>query len=260
MQVTLDGATGAMAPASVTDPITRNAYTPYGAVRGAKSPSIDHGWLNKIADADTGLTYLGARYYDPLTSRFISPDPLMNPMDPKTLDAYMYANNNPTAFQDPSGLTPYYQGNTKVADEYYVDGSQYKTPTSTVAKPKAKPRSSSGGSQGADAGLPLTDWLVGGGLDASKTLRTGLAAGASHQGLLASYHEPNRLWQYSWPTGGAKGATKPRATSRVGTACATPQSPTNPAATYARTVAMGQNLPCGHVAPAGQESPAVTEA
>jgi hypothetical protein len=26
------------------------------------------------------------------------------------------------------GLTPYYQGNTKIADEYYVDGSQYTNP------------------------------------------------------------------------------------------------------------------------------------
>jgi len=103
MQVTLD-ASGEMLPASVTDPITRNAYTPYGAVRGANNLSIDHGWLNKIADTDTGLTYLGARYYDLLTSRFISPDPLMNPKDPLTLDGYMYAGNNPVTFRDVSGL------------------------------------------------------------------------------------------------------------------------------------------------------------
>jgi len=126
MQVTLD-ASGAMLPASVTDPVFRNAYTPYGAVRGADNLTISMGWLNKIADTDTGLTYLGARYYDPLTSRFISPDPLMNPMNPKTLDAFMYANNNPVSFSDPTGLTPYYQGNTKVLDEYYADGSYLKT-------------------------------------------------------------------------------------------------------------------------------------
>jgi RHS repeat-associated protein len=104
MQVTLDATTGAMAPAEVTDPITRNAYTPYGAVRGADNLTISKGWLNRIADGDTGLTYLGARYYDPLTSRFISPDPLMNPKDPRTLDAYIYANNNPISYSDPTGL------------------------------------------------------------------------------------------------------------------------------------------------------------
>jgi RHS repeat-associated protein len=112
MEVTLD-ATGAMNPASVTDPIARNAYTPYGAVRGTGTPaendklSISKGWLNQVSDqASTGLVYLNARYFDPLTSRFISPDPLMNPMDPKTLDAYMYADNNPVAFTDASGLGP----------------------------------------------------------------------------------------------------------------------------------------------------------
>jgi RHS repeat-associated protein len=109
MQVTLD-ASGAMAPAEVTDPVSRNAYTPYGAVRGAGTAAennkfgISHGWLNKIADKDTGLTYLGARYYDPLTSRFISPDPLLNLVDPNALDAFGYAGGNPVAFTDPTGL------------------------------------------------------------------------------------------------------------------------------------------------------------
>jgi RHS repeat-associated protein len=105
MQATLDAATGAMAPALVTDPITRNAYTPYGAVRGADNFTISKGWLNQVSDeASTGLTYLNARYYDSGTSRFVSPDPLMNPMDPKTLDAFRYADNNPVSFTDATGL------------------------------------------------------------------------------------------------------------------------------------------------------------
>jgi RHS repeat-associated protein len=140
MQVTLD-ASGAMAPAAVTDPITRNAYTPYGAVRGADNLTIDHGWLNKIADTDTGLTYLGARYYDPLVSRFVSPDPLMNPMDPRTLDAFMYANNNPVLFSDPTGLTPRWDPNTGKlgTEDFYADGSYLKTklsmtPTTDVVR------------------------------------------------------------------------------------------------------------------------------
>jgi RHS repeat-associated protein len=110
MQVTLD-ASGAMLPASVTDPITRNAYTPYGAVRGLGTSaqndqlSISKGWLNQVSDeASTGLVYLNARYYDPAASRFVSPDPLMNPADPKTLDAFRYADNNPVMFTDATGL------------------------------------------------------------------------------------------------------------------------------------------------------------
>jgi len=49
---------------------------------------------------------LNARYYDPATARFISPDPLMDPTDPRTLDPYRYADNNPILYTDASGLSP----------------------------------------------------------------------------------------------------------------------------------------------------------
>jgi len=60
--------------------------------------------LGQVEDTDTGLTYLNARYYDPELLRFLSPDPLMDPGDPRTLDAYRYGENNPVAFTDASGL------------------------------------------------------------------------------------------------------------------------------------------------------------
>ena len=104
--------------------ITRNAYTPYGAKRSINTDTsnddptvtmdasldLERGWLSQIADEDptaggTGLTYLNARYYDPVASRFISPDPLMNPSDPKTLDPYRYAENNPVFYSDATGLS-----------------------------------------------------------------------------------------------------------------------------------------------------------
>ncbi len=66
----------------------------------------DRGWLGQIEDATTGLSYLNARYYDPSIGRFLSPDPLLNASDPRRLDAYMYANNNPTVYSDASGLEP----------------------------------------------------------------------------------------------------------------------------------------------------------
>jgi RHS repeat-associated protein len=68
--------------------------------------AIDRGWLGQYEDSDTGLTYLNARYYDPILGRFLSPDPLMNPGDPRTLDPYRYADNNPISYTDPSGLAP----------------------------------------------------------------------------------------------------------------------------------------------------------
>ena len=105
MPVVLDGS-GAMAPAVLADAagVVRTAYTPYGQLRGADNVAVDRGWLGQVEDTETGLTYLNARYYDPALQRFLSPDPLMNPGDPRTLDAYRYAENNPVVFTDASGL------------------------------------------------------------------------------------------------------------------------------------------------------------
>ena len=106
-----------------TATIQRNAYTPYGAVRefdpdgsagsaSANPLTIERGWLSQVADEastnlGTGLTYLNARYCDPVASRFISPDPMLDVMDPKTLDPYRYAENNPVSYADATGLRAY---------------------------------------------------------------------------------------------------------------------------------------------------------
>jgi RHS repeat-associated protein len=62
-------------------------------------------------DPDLGLYYLRARYYNPLTGRFMSRDPNDpqpfnsdgNPTDPKALHKYLYANGDPINDIDPSG-------------------------------------------------------------------------------------------------------------------------------------------------------------
>ena len=52
----------------------------------------------------TGLIYLRARNYDPATGTFTSKDTYMgDKTDPVTRNRYTYGNNNPVAFQDPSG-------------------------------------------------------------------------------------------------------------------------------------------------------------
>ena len=55
-------------------------------------------------DPDLGLYYLRARYYNPLTGRFLSRDPKAgNPYDSKTLHRYTYAGGDPANLIDPSG-------------------------------------------------------------------------------------------------------------------------------------------------------------
>jgi len=47
-------------------------------------------------DPDLGLYYLRARYYNSLTGRFLSRDPLGGkPLDPTTLHKYLYAGGDP---------------------------------------------------------------------------------------------------------------------------------------------------------------------
>ena len=62
-------------------------------------------------DPDLGLYYLGARYYNPLTGRFMSRDPEDHklrgpdgtPIDPKELHKYLYASGDPINRIDPKG-------------------------------------------------------------------------------------------------------------------------------------------------------------
>jgi len=76
-------------------------------------------FTSKELDEETGLYYYGARYYEPATSRWISPDPagfeLINPMDEdgelradysviEALNWYAYVSNNPVKYVDPAGM------------------------------------------------------------------------------------------------------------------------------------------------------------
>ena len=58
-------------------------------------------------DEESGLYYLNSRYYDPETGRFISPDVLSILDETKGqingLNLYMYCNDNPIMYVDPSG-------------------------------------------------------------------------------------------------------------------------------------------------------------
>ncbi|WP_454300483.1 RHS repeat-associated core domain-containing protein [Salana multivorans] len=63
----------------------------------------DHGFLDKPTDT-TGLTQIGARYYDPVLGAFISPDPILDTATPQQRGPYAYSENNPTTYSDPTGL------------------------------------------------------------------------------------------------------------------------------------------------------------
>jgi RHS repeat-associated protein len=86
--------------------VARTHYEPYGAISEGDVPK-GIGFTGHVNDADTGLVYMQQRYYDPRAGRFLSVDPIMT--DSKAggfFGRYHYANSNPFAFIDPTGMAP----------------------------------------------------------------------------------------------------------------------------------------------------------
>jgi RHS repeat-associated protein len=79
-------------------PSAREDYKPYGW--GAE-PQSKPGFTGHVADAETGLIYMQARYYDPYAGRFLAVDPVVS--NPTSFNRYWYANNNPYKNIDPDG-------------------------------------------------------------------------------------------------------------------------------------------------------------
>ncbi|MEU9974402.1 ricin-type beta-trefoil lectin domain protein [Streptomyces sp. NPDC051014] len=89
--------------------VTRRAFDPWGNPRGTKptswvTPDENHGFLGQPTDPATGLDLLGARDYDPVLGRFLTPDPVFEAGDPNQMGGYTYAGDNPASGSDPSGL------------------------------------------------------------------------------------------------------------------------------------------------------------
>ncbi|MEO1323889.1 MAG: RHS repeat-associated core domain-containing protein [Pseudomonadota bacterium] len=77
-------------------------YTPFGEKRldppGNKN---DIGYTGHVMDDVSGLTYMQARYYDPVIGRFLSIDPIGYR---DGLNVYAYVKNDPVNATDPTGL------------------------------------------------------------------------------------------------------------------------------------------------------------
>lgn len=86
--------------------VWKETYRPYGdrLIQSASSAANDVWFAGASVDDGTGLSYMGARYYDATIGRFVAVDPLrFNPLDLHSLNRYAYANNNPFKFVDPTG-------------------------------------------------------------------------------------------------------------------------------------------------------------
>lgn len=94
-------------PVAITDAggavIERNEYEPYGEL--LNRPLADGpGYTGHVSDAETGLSYMQQRYYDPQIGLFLSVDPVAaDGGSGVSFNRYKYAANSPYSFKDPDG-------------------------------------------------------------------------------------------------------------------------------------------------------------
>jgi len=87
---------------TVTDTYEYDAFG--NALATSGSTPNNYLYRGEQFDPDLGLYYLRARYYNPLTGRFMSRDPEDHPLtDIKELHRYLYAGGNPVNAVDPTG-------------------------------------------------------------------------------------------------------------------------------------------------------------
>jgi RHS repeat-associated protein len=81
--------------------VTLSHYKAFGEEIEQKRDDV--GYTGHKYDADLGLSYMQARYYDPLIGRFYSNDPIGFTGDITTFNRYSYVGNNPYKYTDPTG-------------------------------------------------------------------------------------------------------------------------------------------------------------
>jgi RHS repeat-associated protein len=87
----------------VGNPMRDQQYYAYGLYRGGGTLPTDHQFTGQKLDG-SGLYYFNARYYDPYTGSFISPDTIVpDPTNVFDYNRYLYARGNPMKYTDPSG-------------------------------------------------------------------------------------------------------------------------------------------------------------
>ena len=80
---------------------SRMHYKPFGD--SIETPKDDVGYTGHKFDTDLGLSYMQARYYDPVIGRFYSNDPVGFTGEVDTFNRYSYVANNPYKYTDPDG-------------------------------------------------------------------------------------------------------------------------------------------------------------
>ena len=83
----------------------KEAYWPYGErIRKEDGDTNELWYTGKPHEEAMGLSYFGARWYDPTIGRFMAIDPVgVDEGNIHSFNRYSYANNNPYKYVDPDG-------------------------------------------------------------------------------------------------------------------------------------------------------------
>ncbi|HET6710855.1 RHS repeat-associated core domain-containing protein [Amycolatopsis sp.] len=81
------------------------SYSAYGRPAAAGSARTPLQYTGQYVDSESGLVYLRARYYDPVTAVFLTVDPLVD----TTRTPYTYAGGNPLNYADPTGYCSFWE-------------------------------------------------------------------------------------------------------------------------------------------------------
>jgi RHS repeat-associated protein len=100
------------APSLAGKAVERRIYRPYGTAiprLSAALPTtgtVSKGWIGERYDADAGLQYLNAWYFDPDLAMFIQPDWWEVTQAGVGTNRYAYAGGDPVNGVDPGGTMP----------------------------------------------------------------------------------------------------------------------------------------------------------
>lgn len=99
----------------------------------------EKGYIGERADAETGLLYLNARYYDPAIGRFLSPDWWDPQKEGVGTNRYAYSDNDPINKSDPNGHAMDMSGGPGSANEKDKDAKETPDkPSPTAKSPEAQ--------------------------------------------------------------------------------------------------------------------------
>jgi RHS repeat-associated protein len=121
--------------------VHRANYRPFGErLVSISTMPESKAFIGERLDDETGLTYLHARYYDPVLARFLQADPIGVTGG---LNLYSYSANNPINASDPFGTQSSSDGSITLSY-----GSYYRTTAGVDADPSRSPVGSEAGGSG----------------------------------------------------------------------------------------------------------------